>query len=102
MLEFDLSKLLVFYSLDLGHLLDVLVGMLLHHCPSTLGACFDKYLDVFSCPKVSQKLELRKATNQALTFQCTVLSLIRSSFGLGLVDLPKGLQNDLQLHLLEG
>jgi len=47
---------------------------------STLGACFDKYLDVLSCPKVSQKLELKKESNQTLTFLCVGLSLIRSSF----------------------
>ena len=34
--------------------------------PSTLGPCLDKYLDVFSCPKVSQKMELSRSSKQTL------------------------------------
>jgi len=41
---------------------------------SNLGACLDKYVDVFAFPKVSQNLELRKVTKQTSKTWCIGLN----------------------------
>ena len=68
---------------------------------STLWACIDKYLDIFSCPKVSQNLELSKAPKQTHEIQCAGLSLVEHSFGFGAGWLTKWTPNEQQLGLLE-
>jgi len=46
---------------------------------STLGPCLDKYVSAFSCPKISQNLELSRAFNQAPKVGCARLDPVESS-----------------------
>ena len=67
----------------------------------TLGACIDKYWDVFSCPKVSQKLEFNRSSIQTQFLPCAGLKSILRSFRFELGWTTKWTPNDLQLVLLE-